>query len=51
LKIAISRSSFDIRGGTARRIELGSVLVVPRNVPHWLQQVDGTLDFFAVKVR
>ena len=41
----------EIRAGTARRIEPGSVLVVPANTPHWLQQIDGTLDFFAVKVR
>jgi mannose-6-phosphate isomerase-like protein (cupin superfamily) len=41
----------EIRGGTPRRIEPGSALVVPSNTPHWLQQIDGTLDFFAVKVR
>jgi quercetin dioxygenase-like cupin family protein len=41
----------EIRAGTPRRIEPGSALVVPSKTPHWLQQIDGTLDFFAVKVR
>jgi mannose-6-phosphate isomerase-like protein (cupin superfamily) len=45
------RTGSAIQGGTARRIEPGSALVVPSNTPHWLQQIDATLDFFAVKVR
>jgi quercetin dioxygenase-like cupin family protein len=40
-----------IDGGTANRIGPGAVLVMPSQTPHWLRNVDGTMDFFAVKVR
>jgi mannose-6-phosphate isomerase-like protein (cupin superfamily) len=40
-----------IDGGTANRIGPGAVLVMPGQTPHWLRDVEGTMDFFAVKVR
>lgn len=40
-----------VAGGTPQPLDRGSVLVVPSGVPHWLNRIDGTLDFFAVKVR
>jgi quercetin dioxygenase-like cupin family protein len=40
-----------IEGGTDNRIGPGAVLVMPSQTPHWLRDVDGTMDFFAVKVR
>ncbi|MBM3772637.1 MAG: hypothetical protein FJW27_15375 [Acidimicrobiia bacterium] len=40
-----------IDGGTPQPLDPGSVLVVPRGVPHWLREITGSLDFFAVKVR
>jgi mannose-6-phosphate isomerase-like protein (cupin superfamily) len=39
-----------IRDGRPQRLGPGDVLVVPAGTPHWLQSIDGTLDFFAVKV-
>lgn len=44
-------SGTGIVGGVARRLDAGTLLVVPSNVPHWLSAVDGSLEFFAVKVR
>lgn len=40
-----------VAGGTPQPLDPGSVLVVPRGVPHWLSEISGSLDFFAVKVR
>jgi glc operon protein GlcG len=40
-----------IDAGTPRPIGRGDVLVIPEGTPHWLRDVDGRIDFFAVKVR
>jgi quercetin dioxygenase-like cupin family protein len=40
-----------ITDGTPRLLTSGAVLVVPAGTPHWLRDVDGSLEFFAVKVR
>lgn len=40
-----------VDGGTPQPLDPGSVLVVPSGVPHWLREINGSLDFFAVKVR
>jgi quercetin dioxygenase-like cupin family protein len=40
-----------IADGTARPLAPGAVLVVPAGTPHWLRDIDGTIEFFAVKVR
>jgi glc operon protein GlcG len=40
-----------IRGGEARHISKGDVLVVPNGTPHWFQQVPGPLTYYVVKVR
>jgi quercetin dioxygenase-like cupin family protein len=40
-----------ITDGTPRPLAAGAVLVVPAGTPHWLRDIDGTIDFFAVKVR
>jgi len=39
-----------IKGGDVRRLAKGDVLVVPRGVPHWFKEVDGTFDYYVVKV-
>jgi glc operon protein GlcG len=39
-----------LRGGEARVIAKGDVLVVPRGVPHWFKDVDGSFDYYVVKV-
>ena len=40
-----------IQGGESRKIAEGDVIVVPRGVPHWFEQVPGPLDYYVVKVR
>ena len=40
-----------VRDGNPRQLEKGAVLVVPKGTPHWLRDINGTIDFFAVKVR
>ena len=40
----------EIKGGQARRISKGDVIVVPNGVAHWFKQVDGSLIYYVVKV-
>jgi hypothetical protein len=40
-----------IAGGTPRPLTPGAALVLPSGTPHWLRDVDGAVEFFAVKVR
>jgi glc operon protein GlcG len=40
-----------IRGGEARTIGPGDVLVVPNGTPHWFSDVKGPLNYYVVKVR
>ena len=40
----------EIKGGRARRISKGDVIVVPNGVAHWFKHVDGTLIYYVVKV-
>jgi quercetin dioxygenase-like cupin family protein len=40
-----------IADGTPRALAAGAVLVVPAGTPHWLRNIDGAIEFFAVKVR
>lgn len=44
-------TGISIDGGDPRQLGKGDVLVMPKGTPHWLRDVDGTIDFFAVKVR
>jgi glc operon protein GlcG len=40
-----------IRGGEAHRLGKGDVIVVPKGVPHWFQDVPGPINYYVVKVR
>lgn len=40
----------EITGGEERKLAKGDVIVIPRGVPHWFKQVDGTFVYFVVKV-
>lgn len=40
-----------ISGGETRMLAKGDVIIVPRGVPHWFRQVNGTLLYYVVKVR
>jgi glc operon protein GlcG len=39
-----------IRGGEARQLVPGDVVVVPNGTPHWFKAVDGVLEYYVVKV-
>jgi glc operon protein GlcG len=39
-----------IEGGETRALQPGDVVVVPRGVPHWFQEVQGPLTYYVVKV-
>jgi mannose-6-phosphate isomerase-like protein (cupin superfamily) len=39
-----------IRGGTARELHPGDVMVVPDSVPHWFREVNGPFLYYVVKV-
>jgi uncharacterized protein GlcG (DUF336 family) len=40
-----------IRGGEARRLVKGDVLIVPKGTPHWFQDVKAPFNYYVVKVR
>jgi mannose-6-phosphate isomerase-like protein (cupin superfamily) len=41
----------DIRGGQARTLTRGDVIVVPRGTPHWFKDVKGPVLYYVVKVQ
>jgi quercetin dioxygenase-like cupin family protein len=40
-----------LTSGTPRLLDAGDALVIPAGTPHWLRDVNGPIEFFAVKVR
>lgn len=40
-----------VTGGTPQLLDAGDVLAIPAGTPHWLREVRGPIEFFAVKVR
>lgn len=40
-----------IRGGDARRLAKGDLLIIPNGVPHWFREVPGPFLYYVVKVR
>ena len=41
----------DVRGGEARQITKGDVVVIPNGTPHWFKEVKGPINYYVVKVR
>jgi mannose-6-phosphate isomerase-like protein (cupin superfamily) len=39
-----------IEGGQSRHLSPGDAIVIPAGVPHWMKDVEGTLEYFVVKV-
>jgi quercetin dioxygenase-like cupin family protein len=39
-----------IAGGIAHKLTKGDVVVVPAGIPHWFNEVNGTFNYFVVKV-
>ncbi len=40
----------EIRGGEARHLEKGDVMVIPAGVPHWFKEVSPSISYYVVKV-
>ncbi len=40
-----------LAGGETRHLSQGDVIVIPKGVPHWFKEVQGTIKYFVVKVR
>ena len=47
---AIVRSDAGVKGGLARRIGPGDVLVNLPGTPHWLSQIDGTIEYVEIRI-
>ena len=40
----------DIKGGEARRLKKGDVIVIPAGVPHWFKEVPASINYLTIKV-
>jgi glc operon protein GlcG len=40
-----------VENGETRRLVPGDVIIIPNGVPHWFKEVEGSLDYYVVKVR
>jgi len=47
---ATIRSEVGVKGGLARRIGPGDVIVNLPGTPHWLSEIDGAIDYFEVQI-
>jgi mannose-6-phosphate isomerase-like protein (cupin superfamily) len=47
---ATIRSDVGVKGGLARRIGPGDVVVNLPGTPHWLSQLDGPIDYFEIQI-
>jgi glc operon protein GlcG len=39
-----------IDGGAVRKLSKGDVIIVPKGTPHWFKEVQGTVNYYVVKV-
>lgn len=47
---ALIRSEIGVKGGLARKIGLGDVLVNLPGTPHWLSDIDGSIEYVEIQV-
>lgn len=47
---ATIRSASGVQGGSARKIAAGDVIVNPPGTPHWLSEIDGTIEYVEIRV-
>jgi mannose-6-phosphate isomerase-like protein (cupin superfamily) len=47
---AIVRSSVGVKGGLAREIGPGDVVVTPPGTPHWLSSIDGAIEYVEIRI-
>jgi hypothetical protein len=47
---SIVRSATGVKGGLARKIGPGDVIVTPPGTPHWLSEIDGTIEYVEIRI-
>jgi len=47
---ATIRSAVGIKGGLARKVGVGDVIVSPPGTPHWLSDINGTIEYVEIRV-
>ena len=47
---AIIRSATGVKGGLARKIGPGDVIVTPPGTPHWLSEIDGAIEYVEIRI-
>jgi mannose-6-phosphate isomerase-like protein (cupin superfamily) len=47
---ATIRSQVGVKGGLARKIGPGDVIVNLPGTPHWLSEIDGSIDYFEIQI-
>ena len=47
---AIIRSAAGVKGGLARKIGPGDVVVTPPGTPHWLSEIDGVIEYVEIRI-
>ena len=47
---ATIRSEVGVKGGVARKVGPGDVVVNLPGTPHWLSQIDGAIDYFEIQI-
>ncbi len=40
----------EITGGAEHHLTKGDIIVIPKGVPHWFKEVNGSFDYYVVKV-
>ena len=46
---AIIRSASGVKGGLARKIGPGDVIINPPGTPHWLSEINGTIEYVEIR--
>ena len=47
---ATIRSEVGVKGGLARKVGPGDVIVNLPGTPHWLSEIDGAIDYFEIQI-
>jgi hypothetical protein len=47
---AIIRSASGVKGGLARQIGPGDVVITPPGTPHWLSEIDGAVEYVEIRI-
>ena len=47
---ATIRSATGVNGGLARKVGPGDVIVNPPGTPHWLSEIDGTIEYVEIRI-